>query len=181
MKKMLLIATLAVAAVTSQAATLKWSANNIKDANGTAISGGVAYLFAVENNCGYENFTAADLDAAAKAGTLDVSKAIATTKTGTAGQISLSGIGNFGAGDSLKAIFVVYDGSTIGDSSNFQVSGGPLSASWISATGEQGVAFGNMSTGANKSASGWTAVPEPCSGALIALGLAAVALKRKVA
>lgn len=184
--KKILVATLVLSmAMLTQGATLKWSANNIKY-EGAAVSGGIAYLLATAQagNVNYSLYTAETLKSEILSNSFDGSKAVASKATGTAGQISYSGIGNFNEGDSLSAIFVVFDGATIETSTKFMISGGPLTANWSSATGEQGVAFGNMSTGANVSADGWVSmgsVPEPTTIALLALGLAAVGLKRKVA
>ena len=194
MKKSLAFIAVAVLAGVSQAATIKWQANNVK-IDGTAVSGGVAYLVMAEGSSGpgttgYTTYTAASLKTAIEKGS--IAGAIADTKTGTAGQINKATIGNFGNGgtsdpDTIKTFFVVFDKDSIAASTKYVIIGAdnPMSKTFTSATGEQTASFGNVTTGANgysiSGSGGWTAIPEPTTVALLALGLAAVGLKRKVA
>ena len=191
MKKTTAFIAMALLAGVSQAATIKWTANNIK-INGSAVSGGVAYLVMASGSSGpgttgYTAYTAESLAAAIAGGS--ITGAIADTKTGTSGNINKTGIGNFGSGgtddpDTVKAFFVVFDKASIAESTKYTIIGAsnPYEYSFNSSVGEKGMSFGNVTSGASGyTMSTWTAIPEPTTVALLALGLAALGLKRKVA
>ena len=199
MKKLLTLAVVVATIGLAQAATLNWSAmqiyqpkKNPTDAN-VAVNGGLALLFITEQSgdFGAGLTTIDDVVAFITGGatavvnestqkvtglkkgneTIDVAASGATNASGL-----LSGAtgyyGNFGAGDSLKAFAVIFDGATLDTASNYIVTG-IKEASWTSSTGAKTVTFGSQANAT------WTPVPEPSTAALALAGLALLLKRRK--
>lgn len=156
MKKLIMFAAIAIAAMTGQAATFKWSAANIYDHTGTAKYTGDVVLYAYINTA-----TAAD------------AVAVSTVKASSAGAVAATTFSNdnLAAGNNYNFFFVIEDG-------DYKFTSAEKANVAALETQTQTVAFGNM-TSATQNASNWAAVPEPTSGLLMLLGLAGLALKRK--
>ena len=92
-----------------------------------------------------------------------------------------TGLDGFSSG-TLTAFAVVVDSTDLASAQNyFLASGGATKdVTFTSATGNKSLAFGSQAT-ITQAAGAWTAVPEPTSGLLLLLGMAGLALKRKVA
>ena len=179
-----MIALAAVAlALCSQAATVNWILAGVTQPGKTdAASGYVAYLFASSVSSGlsetYSVVAQSDVISAIEGGTFGTftSKAVATATTNASGGILSTGIGSFGAGDSLSLYAVVFDAATFGDAENYAATASDKTVSFTSSTGAKPASWSAFSTTAGQ---GWTAVPEPTSGLLMLLGMASLALKRK--
>lgn len=156
MKKLIMFAAIAIAAITGQAATFKWSAANIYDHTGTAKYTGDVVLYAYINTA-----TAAD------------AVAVSTVKASSAGAVAATTFSNdkLAAGNNYNFFFVIEDG-------DYKFTSAEKANVAALETQTQTVAFGNM-TSATQNASNWAAVPEPTSGLLLLLGMAGLALKRK--
>ena len=168
MKKFVLFFVVAVmAAAMSQAVSFSWSVSNIKDGEGTKIPAGgfIAYLFNTSD------YSVAAATADAKDGKLNVGKAL-DSSTGTgAGKVVSDEITTSLTGE--QTMFAVIFDNPTGNSGNFIVT--ETAKETIPAVGSATFGLGSQS-GAT-----WTPVPEPTTVALLALGLAALGLKRQVA
>lgn len=176
MKKIITIAALAVAASMVQAVAVGWNVTNLGYDTNVNASKGVAYFFVVgSTEMGAKTY--ADIVAiAAKGG--DVS-AYATGPSSTVDMNSSNGKAGYAynasgidlAANTTYQIFaIVYDNAS--SPKNYIAS---AETSLALKTSNKTQSFGSAAN------MGWTPVPEPCTVALLAFGLAAVGLKRKVA
>ena len=178
MKKIIPFLAVAVfTAVSAQATSVKWSASSIKDENGNKITGAAAYVFVTADTKDSPATTVIDRDtivAKIQAGDTSVlSSATATASVTSLGGISATFDGGWSEGQKVTAFLVIYD------------SANPSGSAKAIITDNLTTTLGNMGTtasnfGAQGSAT-WTAVPEPTAVALLAIGLVALGLKRKVA
>lgn len=191
--KKLMIACLAVAMVAvAQAATINWSISNVyspSDSTAKVAAGSMsAWLFVTANSTdvttGIPVTTLAAVQAVLDSGDLTGLSSLASAHaSNTADGIigGATGLTGFSSG-TLTAFAVVVDSTDLATAENyFIVSGGDTkSATFTSATGMKQLSYGSQAA-ITQAAGGWTAVPEPTSGLLLLLGMAGLALKRKVA
>ena len=180
MKKLMIAAFAAVLGIAANAATVNWSVNNVKGPEGAA--GQAGWFIQI-----YDASVVYDY-AEAKAGTISAKwtgSTVAQSSTVFKGAGSVAdGLAN---GTSTSIYMVLYDGATVADASNYIVSD-VISITASVAGNPVPASFGAMtaSTTANKFlGSTWTATggdtPEPTSAMLLLIGMAGLALKRKVA
>ena len=191
MKKLMLMGVAVVVAAAAHAATVNWTISNIYSPSDptakVAANSMSAWLFVTANSTDVTTIKTTTmaavqtvLDGGNLAGLAELAAAHASnTAAGTIG--GATGLTGFSSG-SLTAFAVVIDSTDLATAENyFLVSGGETkSATFTSATGMKMLGWGDQ-TSYTQGAGKWTAAPEPTSGLLLLLGMAGLALKRKVA
>lgn len=172
MKKMIVMLAVVTMVAAVNAGTVLWTSSGLQTAlpggafSGTALSGAVAYLYQGTPDAGAIGDAIAG-DTFTGAGNL------ATALTTTSGGILKSGIGNF-VSTPVTLYMVIFDAATIGAANYFMVSSAITKT--FGASGNNTYTF---TTAGGTLPGSWTAVPEPTAMALLALGVAAIGLRRK--
>lgn len=193
MKKLIIACVTVTIAAVVQAATINWTISNVyspTDSSAKVATGTMsAWLFVTANTTdvsGIPVTTLAAVQSVLDSGDLTGLSSLAAahginSTDGTVG--GATGLEGFSSG-SLTAFAVVVDSTDLASAQNyFLASGGAeKTATFTSATGAKTLIWGSQAA-ITQSAGGWTAtaVPEPTSGLLLLLGMAGLALKRKVA
>ena len=193
MKKIMIACVAVAVSAVAHAASINWTITNVyspSDSTAKVEAGSMsAWLFVTANSTdvttGIPVTTMAVVQSVRDSGDLTGLSTLAAanasnTAAGTIG--GATGLTGFSSG-SLTAFAVVVDSTDLASAQNyFLVSDGATkTATFTSATGMKALAFGDQTS--ITQGSGWTAtaVPEPTSGLLLLLGMAGLALKRKVA
>ena len=179
MKKLIIIAAIAIASSFVNAAQCNWSFTGLAaDNSGTAWTGYHAYL------CDSSVYTSTALAESLLAGNFGVLETdgfvLATAGTIQQGTSELAKIdaavsfGDFAAGAS-KSFYTLVLNADGAAATEFMTSVTVTKS--VPGTGKLAMSFTNISTTAG--ASEWQAIPEPTSGLLMLLGMAGLALRRR--
>ena len=161
MKKLLILAAVIVAGIAANAASFKWTASNVYGSDTTT-------KLAVGSSVTLYSFLSS-----AEQSTATVATSFTLTAAGTINTTFSSD--DYVAGNYYSFYFVIED-----DGKTFTSS--VLADKAAQATSTTTVAFGSMAS-ATQNTSNWSgsAVPEPTSGLLMLLGMAGLALRRRLA
>ena len=175
MKKIMILAAVALAAVVTNAATVKWSGSGIKGTDGAnAGNTYTAYFFIAADTTGAFTENIMTLESAITAiSQKDFSGAVASKNliNGMIAAVTATHTPGVGTYDTFGIVvnsdasqYLVLDAKTV----NVLNAASTYTASWA---------------GVNNTAADWqtAAVPEPTSGLLLLLGMAGLALRRKIA
>ena len=190
MKKLLIVAAVALTAAITQAATVSWSVTGLLDSKGNTLTSGAGYVFTTKG----PNATtvAAVTEALGSLKSADELKTYLDDNSLTAlkgtpdsnGKISVSGVDLASSGipaatSSVKIFAVIVDDDTFGDDVKYVILDASGNVKTPAATTTNVAIFG-LNASATANPSNWTAAaPEPTSGLLLLLGVAGLALKRK--
>ena len=164
MKKLLIIASLSLAAICANAATATWimtTATMLPEST-TQATGVLAYLF--------DTTLGSDTIATIASGKWDQTGYVSTTSTSASGVIYKTGIGSY-ENEVVSFSMIIFDTDSYATAENFKYAE-VTDVSFAKMT--KTVAFGNTIASAS-----WQAIPEPTSGMLLLVGCALMALKRK--
>ena len=184
MKKLMLTAAVALAAVVTNAAAVSWTTGGLAY-DGETLAKGTAngYLWIVDSTMydTYSSFT--DGEALSKAIYADykgkIDTATASGSLGKKGALALTDNADYGAGASVYAV-ILYT-TTQGGKDYIMGNAGyvTLESAQNKEVSAMGTFIGGDGTSATSYATGWAAVPEPTSGLLMLLGMAGLALRRR--
>lgn len=199
MKKLMIVAAVALAAVCTQAASVSWTITGVTE-NSSALTQGHTYMFFADSAAGAQTQISA-LAALAGKGVDSLTTAMGsaawddTKKATAAGTFSIGTSAALGGytlptnadlgltgGTKYYAYAVIFDTESITDASNYIIAqGSTATVNGVATKGDSTTQVANFMFGSQASQT-WYAVadvPEPTSGLLMLLGMAGLALRRK--
>ena len=191
MKKLVIMAFIAVSAMMSYAASVTWTMTNVYGP-GDNLNSGTAYMFSYQSGSGISrSMIASALQDAFRDNGISGVEAILSDKykwsPSSAGNYSdpsksVDPVGNFGlaANQIYNFYAIIFDSDTLTSGSKFFVTKEVLNRKIPDGSSNLSLLFGNLAS-ASQATGAWQAIPEPTSGLMILLGMAGLALRRKQA
>ena len=174
MKKALLMLAIVTIASFVHAAQITWKFSSIPATSGTGtIADGSAALLFVDQD---RDAILSALKGENPTMTKEQAIAAASFSTTTSGGGISTKVGNYSAGTTVSAFTVVFDSPTASAGSQYMATAS-VSKKFPATGSDASFSFGTPASQGYT----WTPIPEPTTIALLALGLAAIGLKRKVA
>ena len=183
MKKLIVIAGVALGVLASEAAAVQWNSGTIYDSENNKVGKDAITAILWESTTAISGITGEDMYAAYKNGTVDSLVSGATVKTGAStalGAANLSTGTAYDSGTDVYAALLYVEEATGNYIANFaSATAGSATVRISDLTKYEGGSLGGTPNGA--AISGWSSanVPEPTSGLLLLVGGAMLALRRK--
>ena len=179
MKKLMILAVVAVCAVMAQAAQFEWTASNVREGwdDSSVRATGTAYLFLVGANGASESAVASAISGAKDASALATTLAGMAIDTQAVSSGAITGTTSEGIAATAPASLFF---AVISDDGHAYQSAA-TTVTTIEALGGTTVAFGSQKSTSSASGAWTTVAPEPTSGLLMLVGFGALALRRRKA
>lgn len=177
MKKLMFMLAAAVAVVSAQAASVKWTCTNVYAPNGTDKMKGIAYF--VNASTLSQDSLASLNGASAFTEALSGMYSWTPTTAGNYGATATNAELGFADSSDYTGYLLIFDTATITDESKYYTTSVKPVATYAG-TETASVSFMSQAT-PSRAEGAWTSVnvPEPTSGLLMLIGLAGLALRRK--
>ena len=191
MRKVLILITIAMFVIVSNAATINWTITNVYSSNNSTVRGAgySALLFLTANTSNVENLTLTTLsDVTSLIGTSGWESSIANKYSASATLnangglvMQATGISSAFESGSVSGFAIIFDAGSLADAQHYYLvnTGADSEVSFASSMASKTLNFGTQAE-ASQSSSNWVAIPEPTSGLLMLLGVAGLALRRKI-
>jgi len=183
MKKLIVMAGVALGVLASNAAAVAWNSGTIYDSENNKVGKDAITAILWESTTAISGITGEDMFSAYKNGTVDSLVSGATVKTGASTALGMANLTTgtaYDSGTTVYAALLYVDTATDNYIANFaQATASSAKVTTADLTKYEGGSFGGTPNGA--AISGWSsgAVPEPTSGLLLLVGGAMLALRRK--
>ena len=189
MKKLVIVAAIALAAMASQAAKVSWTCTNVYAGNDSDKVGATLAYFLVTDQLSLSHAAAlAGKGAAAVSSALSSYYSFTGAGAGAFGNSTGVDQGTLGLTQktAYTAYLIIFDSDTITDSSKFYITSTKGFTTLDDASSSAAsAAIGSQAAKGSKTSASWlsvkssSSVPEPTSGLLVLLGVAGLALRRR--
>lgn len=179
MKKLLIIAAIALASTVANAAAIGWT---LATGSGATYSGDAYALFVIGQNgvSSVDTITALLADSTTYSDYASKAFGSGTINSSGVGTVAATASGKSLSGGTYEGFFVLFDSGTVTEGTKYMVISGQagMTITFADTAASKSFSSGNVSS-AISSGTWATVAPEPTSGLLMLLGMAGLALRRK--